>query len=93
MNKLIISLVLLFAFMNIGFADKYKNGIDSNTQSLKEIQKSIKEKKLEKEKCLLDEKCIRKELKRIEWELAKIEQDGRTLKKKIKEAEIGRAHV
>lgn len=68
-------------------AGQYKKEIAKTSKNLEELQKSIKEKRLEKEKCLLDEKCIGVELNRIDKELKRLEKKGQALVRDRKKAE------
>lgn len=64
-----------------------KKEISSNTRSLREVQRSIKEKRLEKEKYLLDEKRARREIGRIEAERVKLQKKGELLRREVRKAE------
>jgi len=66
---------------------QYKKELENSSKSLQDLQKSIKEKRIEKEKCLLDEKCIGVELSKIERELTRFQKKGDALKKDIKKNE------
>jgi len=66
---------------------QYTKEITNDSKNLEELQKNIKEKRLEKEKCLLDEKCIRSELAGIDRELRRLEKKGESIKKDVKKAE------
>jgi murein hydrolase activator len=91
MRMLLLLAIMLFA-AGAGAAPQrtvkqYSSEIENTTQSLKELQKALKEKRVEKEQCLLEEKGIRKELGRIEQELSRLQKQAEKLRKDIRAAE------
>lgn len=83
--------IIMFCFMSIlpvyaKNVNEYKNEIDTKNQALHDLQKALKEKRLEKEKCLLEEKLVRKEITKINKELLKLQKRGEAVKNEIRKA-------
>ncbi|MCX5778448.1 MAG: peptidoglycan DD-metalloendopeptidase family protein [Elusimicrobia bacterium] len=80
--------VLIFSLGSFTLAGAgAKKEIETKTQELKELQRALKEKRNEKERCLLDEKCIRAELVKIEKAYGRLQKEREKLRRGIITAE------
>ena len=89
MKQLVVAALILCTFSPV-YADsvpQYAREIDANTNSLKELQKTLKEKRVEKEMFLLEEKRIRSELGRIEKNLSALQRQREKLRRQIQSAQ------
>ncbi|MGA2090270.1 MAG: peptidoglycan DD-metalloendopeptidase family protein [Endomicrobiales bacterium] len=83
---LVVGLIIVLSVFSRGAASVNKD-IAAKTQELKDLQQTLKEKRSEKERCMLEEKCIRAELAKIEKALDHLQKEGDKLRKDIKKAE------
>jgi septal ring factor EnvC (AmiA/AmiB activator) len=83
----VILLVLFFSCLNAKSVNQFDKEINSKNKDLKELQKSLNEKQAEKERCLLDEKCIKRELNAIEQDLSKLQRKSEAIRKEMRKAE------
>ena len=87
--KLFLMMFLMFSVTCVSWGDNanYSSEIESKTHNLRDVQKTLKEKRVEKERCLLEERVIRRELIRIEKELNRLQKVSERLRREIVVAE------
>ncbi|MFH1368838.1 MAG: peptidoglycan DD-metalloendopeptidase family protein [Elusimicrobiota bacterium] len=84
---LVITLVFLPVLISAKSSKQFDKEINSKTRDLKNLQQSINEKQAEKERCLLEEKLIKSELRTIEQALSSLQKKSETIRRGILEAE------
>jgi septal ring factor EnvC (AmiA/AmiB activator) len=90
--KHFVSILLLIVFIVTGWTaqtqtpNTYTSEIEVKTKDLRDLQKALKEKRVEKERCLLEEKSIRSELHRIDKALTELQKKGEELRRQIRKA-------
>ncbi len=88
--RMILTSILMFVMTFAVWGEEQKNlnrEIENNAFNLREVQRSLKEKRLEKEKALLEERTIRREMTRIEKELNRLQKVSEKLRREIVAAE------
>lgn len=84
---LLFILILAPALCEAKTVKQFEKEIKHKTQNLKDLQKSINEKQAEKERCLLEEKSIKRELSAIEKDLASLQKKSEAIRRDINTAE------
>jgi len=88
--RVVIILLLLVTVISGAWcksAIEFSTEIHENTINLQELKKNLKNKRVEKEKCLLEEKCIRRELGKIEQQLSALQKQSNKMRRDIRRAE------
>ncbi|HBU70002.1 MAG TPA: hypothetical protein DEE98_06405 [Elusimicrobia bacterium] len=85
MRRLLLVLIILLSASGAyaKSARQYQKEIEKENQSLKQLKKTIDDKKAEKERIAQDEKKIKAELSKIEKELARLQKQREVIRKKI----------
>lgn len=87
MKRFVACLMVLLLGMPAGAAVSVKKDLDRTTQELKGVQQALREKRVEKERAMLDEKTTRSELARIQKAHERLQREGETLRRGILAAE------
>jgi septal ring factor EnvC (AmiA/AmiB activator) len=66
---------------------EYNSEIEQRTVNLRELKKNLKAKRVEKEKFLLEEKNIRREMSKITQQLASLQKESEKIRRDIRKAE------
>jgi murein hydrolase activator len=83
----VVSFLLVFSCLDAKSVKQFEKEITVRNKDLKDLQKSMNEKQAEKERALLEEKVIKRELNAIDQDLSKLQKKSEVLRRDIKQAE------